>query len=78
MKTEEYIITHRQWAFWAHSWTPVAAYTRFQPFMDPLSREIRKDVGDSKTDVLYRCECGRVRSGVISGRWTMEQILAKS
>ena len=59
-----------------HEWKPIAVQTRFQPFRDLQTGEIIKDVGTIKTDVLYRCTCGKLKVRAIRGEWTLQQVTA--
>jgi hypothetical protein len=61
-----------------HNWKPVAANYRFQPMfkgsVGAVTGELLEGVGSSKTDVLWRCECGKIKSTTLDGKWTLEQI----
>ena len=67
---------HHWWMFFFHDWEAVAVRDRFQPFRDGLSGEIRKDVGSVKTDILYRCACGKVKVKSVRGAWKLEEVRA--
>lgn len=60
-----------------HKWVAVAAKNRLEPFREPLTLEIRKDVAAAKTDVLYCCDCGRIKTVTILGTWTLSDVQNK-
>ncbi len=39
------------------------------PIENPSKREV--------TDILYSCDCGKVKTTTIRGHWTLEQITGK-
>lgn len=62
---------------WRHKWEVIAARQRSQPVADDLTRVPGRfvvDVVTPKTDVLWRCACGAVRSDDLHGYWTLEQL----
>lgn len=62
---------------WKHKWVPVAARNRDEPVGTESTRftgEFVKGISTPKTDILYRCECGAVKSDDIHGTWTLKQI----
>ena len=65
---------HAQWMVFHHDWEIVAVKERFQPFLDPMTRELYKTCGTFWTDVLYRCACGKLKTKKIQGQWTLEQV----
>lgn len=69
---------HFQWMFWSHEWQAVAVYERNQPFYDEDSYKISDDVIVPRTDVLYRCSCGKLKSVAVPGRWTLDQVNGNS
>lgn len=61
-----------------HSWQIVAANNRDRPIIDPTGFHLIPDVVVPKTDVLYRCECSKVKSVEIPGRWTLAQVTGEA
>ena len=65
-----------------HDWKPIAANYRLQPMFKGadgvVTGEIVQGVGISKTDVLWKCNCGKVKSTTVHGKWTLEQINGES
>lgn len=60
-----------------HKWIAVAVRTREQPVGTEMTRytgEFVAGVATPKTDVLFRCSCGKIKSEDIHGYWTLEQI----
>ena len=61
-----------------HEWKAVAMMQRNQPLPKVTELQINAPPGTTlvypKTDVLYQCKCGKLKSQELDGRWTMEQI----
>jgi len=70
---------HFWWMFMFHSWRVIAVYNRDEPMVDKLDGDLIED-GDCKpvtrprTDILYRCPCGKVKTKTVQGKWTLEQV----
>lgn len=60
-----------------HQYSAVAVQHRFEPFYNRLTQEIHKDVGATRTDILYRCECGKVNTKTVAGKWTLGEVTGK-
>lgn len=57
-----------------HNWIAVAATVRNRPVLRPDETGVILDMSVPETDVLFRCECGKLKSVMIPGRWTFEPV----
>lgn len=60
-----------------HKYVPVSARHRSQPVFDSLTHLTGKFVDGvviPQTDVLYRCQCGKVKAESLDGYWRIEDI----
>jgi hypothetical protein len=71
---------HYDYSTWGflHSWEVVAAHSRFQPYQDPESGKVSKELGGMRTDILLRCPCNAVKTKTIKGEWTLAQLRGES
>jgi hypothetical protein len=61
-----------------HKWIVITAKHRDEPVPDELTRYTGKfidGVARPKTDILYRCDCGQVKSESIHGKWEIDDLL---
>ena len=59
-----------------HKWEAVAVNQRKQPIIE-AGILVVEDCVVPYTDILYRCECGKIKAKSIHGYWTLEQIRGK-
>jgi hypothetical protein len=75
-------MNHAQWMIFSHEWRIVAVYNRDELVADNDGWVIEDEKGERvtrpKTDILYYCECGKVKTITIQGKWTLEQINGRS
>src|SRR5882762_3586356 len=70
------------WQF--HEWKAVATVNRDQPIWDQkfpnetaTSKAVSRvlaEVAAPKTDILWRCSCGKVKTTTIQSTWTLDQV----
>ncbi len=64
-----------------HDWQIIATNKRLEMDCDiPNGAElIKQGYGKQSTTILYRCEiCGQVKSSLIRGHWTIEELRKES
>lgn len=64
---------HNWWMFCFHDWRLKGVCNRIEPLLDCFGGALI-DVGNSRTDVLYVCPCGKVKTKTLRGTWTLEQV----
>lgn len=67
-----------------HKWQAVATINRDQPIYDPgfpnetsTSKAVSRILAERaapKTDILWRCSCGKVKTTTIQSKWTLDQV----
>ena len=65
---------HYWWMFISHDWKVKAVHTRIEPAINSLTLEVVENVGRAKTDILYVCDCGKVKTKTVRGTWKLDEV----
>lgn len=57
-----------------HRWTTIAVQRMFQRLYELSGEKFGTD--EPITEVLQRCDCGKLRTVTLAGHWTLEQVTA--
>ncbi len=59
---------HCWWMFLDHEWKAKAVYCRAEPIYN------EPNYTKPRTDILYVCSCGKVKTKTVQGTWKLEAV----